>query len=175
MEIWKDIKGYEGLYQVSNTGRVRALDRQIGYRNGRLRNWKGVEKVLTENTRGYLATKLYKDGKGATKEIHRFVAEAFIPNPDGKDEVNHIDGNKHNNHISNLEWVSHSENMRHSTEVLKNIKKRVLQYSLDGTYIQTFNSIKEAAEKTHSPRTAICQVVKGKRITAGGYMWRYAV
>ena len=175
MEVWKDIKGFEGLYQVSNTGRIRALDRKIGYRKGRLRNWKGTEKHPTENAKGYLKVSLFKDGKSVTREVQRFVAEAFISNPECKEQVNHIDGNKHNNNVSNLEWTTPRENTIHSFTVLKRGIKKVSQYDLQGNYIRTFDSIKEAAEKTHSPRTAICLVLKGKRHKAGGYMWRYAV
>ena len=175
MEVWKDIKGFEGLYQVSNTGRIRALDRKIGYRKGRLRNWKGTEKHPTENAKGYLKVNLFKDGKSVTREVQRFVAEAFIPNPECKEQVNHIDGNKHNNNVSNLEWTTPRENTIHSFTVLKRGIKKVSQYDLQGNYIRTFDSFAEAARTTHTAPCSISNVVNGRRHTAGGYVWRVEV
>lgn len=172
MEIWKDIKGFEGCYQVSNTGHIRALDRYIGYRKGRTRVWKGKEKIPTERNTGYLKVSLFKDGKSVTREVQRIVAETFIPNPENKGQVNHIDGNKHNNNVSNLEWVTPQENTIHSKTVLKKGIKRVSQYDLQGNYIQTFDSLKEAGEKTHTPKCSISNVVCGRRKKAGGFLWR---
>lgn len=99
IEQWLPISGFEGLYEVSNTGLVRSP--------------RGVRKPIT-NSFGYLQLGLYKHGKGYTKRVNRLVAEAFIPNPDNKREVNHIDGNKLNNNVDNLEWVSSSENKIHA-------------------------------------------------------------
>ena len=172
MEIWKDIKGFEGYYQVSNTGRIRSLDRKIGYRKGRLRNWKGAEKQLVETDKGYLKVRLYMNNKSVTREVQRFVAEAFIPNPENKEQVNHIDGNKQNNNVSNLEWVTPQENTIHSVTVLKKGIKKVSQYDLQGNYIQTFESLKEAGEKTQTAKCSISNVVCGRRKKAGGFLWR---
>lgn len=104
MEIWRDIDGFDGLYQVSNLGRVRRLHKTIPPR------------ILTTcfDNRGYPKVGLCHGGKCKTRKIHRLVALAFIPNPDGKPEVNHIDGNPHNSCASNLEWVTHLENSRHA-------------------------------------------------------------
>ena len=112
MEQRKDVVGYEGLYQVSDTGQVRSLDRV----DGRGRHWKGRVLAQSINTSGYLCVNLSIDGKQTLKYIHRLVAEAFIPNPDNRPQVNHMDGNKQNNHVSNLEWATAKENMRHATE-----------------------------------------------------------
>lgn len=101
-ETWKDIEGFEGLYQVSDLGRVRSL----GIR-GRIRS-------LSLTKDGYPKVRLIHKGKDKTARVHRLVAEAFIPNPEGKDTVNHIDGNKENNRVSNLEWVDRSEQMYHA-------------------------------------------------------------
>lgn len=112
-ELWMSIPGYEGLYEVSNLGQVRSLDRLR-------KNVKGMAKIngriITGNHGGkhYYQVALHKDGKKKYMNVHRLVAEAFIPNPDGKSQVNHIDGNKQNNVVSNLEWVTPSENILHS-------------------------------------------------------------
>lgn len=115
-EIWKDIEGYEGCYQVSNLGNVRSLDRIIG---NALRKGKILKEL--KNKDGYLVVGLHKDGKRKKFFMHRLVAQAFIPNPDNKKEVNHmnicnlsIDENKKYNAIENLEWTTHDENLIHS-------------------------------------------------------------
>lgn len=107
MEEWVDIKGFNGKYQVSNTGKVRSLC----YKNPRI-----LSTGKTGKYRNYLEVKLYKDGRGTGKnyKVHRLVAEAFLPNPDNKPQVNHIDGNTFNNDVSNLEWVTDSENQKHA-------------------------------------------------------------
>lgn len=113
-EIWKDIKDYEGLYQVSNLGRVKILDRIVTEKNNKRNQfWKGHIVKATDNGRGYQVVSLRKDGKRNNKYVHRLVAEAFIPNPENKKEVNHKDLNKRNNCLENLEWVSQIENKLH--------------------------------------------------------------
>lgn len=94
-EMWKYVKGYEGAYSVSNTGRVYSHK---------------SEKILKTSATGYGCVMLRKDGAGKIKYVHRLVAEAFVPNPENKPEVNHIDHNTQNNFASNLEWVTHLEN-----------------------------------------------------------------
>ena len=113
-EIWKDIKGYEGLYQVSNLGRVKSLERKV--RNGEHTYRIISEKILKLDNLydGYLGIGLYISRKQHYFKVHRLVAESFIPNPENKLEVNHIDGNKTNNNAENLEWVTRIENMRHA-------------------------------------------------------------
>ena len=107
MEQWVDIKGFEGKYQVSNTGEVRSLC----YKKPRI-----LSQYDTGKYRNYKEVKLYKGGRGTgdSYKVHRLVAEAFIPNPDNKPQVNHIDGNTFNNDVSNLEWVTNSENQKHA-------------------------------------------------------------
>ena len=103
-EFWKPIKDYEGLYDVSNFGRVRSVRRN--------KVMKGVSRKD-----GYVSCNLICDGKAKNKLIHRIVAETFIPNPKEKSEVNHIDGNKQNNTVKNLQWVTPSENQRHAIKI----------------------------------------------------------
>lgn len=114
MEIWKDINEYEGLYQISNTGRVKSLERMAKIRwDGKYRTI--PEKIKTPNCRsGYLRVGLSKDGKNKIYSVHRLVAEAFIPNPHNKPYINHKNGVKIDNRVSNLEWCTHSENKKHS-------------------------------------------------------------
>ena len=113
-EIWKDIENYEGLYQVSNLGRVKSLPRKRITPTG----WPYLskEKILTPKLRkdGYLEISLYTKGKSKSYFIHRLVAQAFIPNTESKPQVNHIDGDKTNNQVNNLEWATREENMQHA-------------------------------------------------------------
>ena len=115
-EVWKDIEGYEGLYQVSTCGNIKSLAKPRKNGNGRCYIQK--EKLLKQSftSTGYKKVELYKDGKRKSFKVHRLVAIAFISNPDNKPEVNHIDGNKINNNIDNLEWVTSSENTIHAYE-----------------------------------------------------------
>lgn len=110
-EIWRDIEGYEGLYQVSNLGSVRSLDRIDSI--GRHRKAKILKPSFS---RGYPYVNLCKKSKMQFYRIHRLVAIAFLPNPENKEEVNHIDGNTRNNCVDNLEWVTHSENIHHASK-----------------------------------------------------------
>jgi NUMOD4 motif len=112
-EIWKDINGYEGLYQISNLGNARSS------KSGRI--------LLFDYSNGYLRVRLSKNGKVKTKRVHILVASHFIVNPENFPQVNHKDGNKHNNYFTNLEWNTHSMNMRHRFEILEN-KKRGAYY-----------------------------------------------
>tara|TARA_R110000737_G_C14376353_1_gene449735 strand:+ start:168 stop:692 length:525 start_codon:yes stop_codon:yes gene_type:complete len=114
MEEFRDIKGYEGLYQVSNLGRVKSLSRTIYKVDGTTQTFKDKIRSSTFNGRGYLQLGLTKNGKCKTCKVHRLVSETFIPNIEGKKEVNHLDGNKANNILSNLEWCTPSENVQHA-------------------------------------------------------------
>lgn len=113
-EKWKDIKGYEGMYQVSNTGKIRSLDRIVKDANkNRYQHLKGKELKFTDNGRGYKLVFLTKNSKRMNKYVHRLVAEAFIPNPKNLPEINHKNLNKADNCIENLEWLSNEDNKRH--------------------------------------------------------------
>ena len=159
MEIWKTIKDYE-QYKVSNLGNVK-------------RN-----KILKQNTRvGYFAVNLCKNGKMKTLQVHRLVAQAFIPNPNNLPQVNHKDGNKKNNKVENLEWCSAKYNVRHAIKTglknFKSISKRVNQLK-NGIVINTFNSINEIERLYGFGSSNICKSLKGKIKQAYGYEWEYA-
>lgn len=111
MEIWKDIKGYEGLYQVSNLGRVKSLN-YLGHHKEMIKK-PSLQKKTTMKSSQYYQTVLYKNGKAKTVTVHRLVAEAFIPNPDNLPQVNHIDHNPLNNKVDNLEWCTAKYNSNH--------------------------------------------------------------
>lgn len=130
VEIWKDIDGYIGIYQVSNMGNVRSLQREEFKCAQGYRVRKGVELKPSQDQKGYLMVNLYKNGKGRSRRVHRLVAEAFIDNPMHLSEINHIDENKKNNVVSNLEWCTSSYNKMYGngnvsrSKTLKEIWKR---------------------------------------------------
>lgn len=125
MEIWKDVEGYEGIYQVSTYGRVKSLAREVTDLFGA----KMIEERIIGHCESskYYTVSLYKNNAGESTSVHRLVAKTFIPNPENKPCVNHIDGNKHNNHVENLEWVTYSENILHAyaTGLVKPVQKRL--------------------------------------------------
>lgn len=172
-EIWKDIKGYEGYYKISNFGRVKRMKRITKFNDGRL--YKYNEKIVNINKGkiGYFVVDLYKNTKRMTFYIHRLVAEAFIPNPDNLPQVNHRDGNKLNNDIDNLEWVSAKQNCQHAYDNnLHTNNKKVLQYDLNGNLIKEWNSIQKAQKCLNLNH--IWDVCIGKRNKCGNYIWKYS-
>ena len=183
-EIWKDIKGYEELYQISNYGRVKSLKRKSAFYCGLRKEYLErpiKEKILSfsKSNRGYLQVSLTKSGKCRTYTIHRLVAQAFIPNLENKEQVNHIDGNKNNNCIDNLEWVTISENNKHAFDTGLNKphnQRKVNQYDLNNNYIKTWNSITEFLKENNInlKNSGITSCCKGKQKTAYGYKWKYA-
>lgn len=124
MEVWKDIAGYEGVYQVSNHGRVKSLDRLVKHARFGLVKRKG--KILKPfiDTYGYLEVRLCKDGGGVCCSVHRLVLSAFVPNPENKETVNHINENKTDNRVENLEWATQYENMHHNNLIDRIHQKR---------------------------------------------------
>lgn len=114
MEIWKDVDGYEGIYQVSNKGRIKSLDRCFIRKDGKPIRLKGQILRGHHDTKGYIQIELKCRGKRDLRALHRLVALAFIPNPYNKPQLNHKDGNKENNCTENLEWCTCQENIRHA-------------------------------------------------------------
>lgn len=177
MEEWRDIKGYEGLYQVSNFGRVRSLNRMDSI--GRQRQGRILKP--SSNEWGYPHVVLSKNGKHKTVRVHRLVAIAFLPNPDNLPEVNHKDENKYNNHVNNLEWCNHQYNNGYGTgpeRRLKKIdrakyKKAIWRISETGERV-LYESLKAAAEDISGDASNICLCLKGKLKRHKGYSWEYA-
>jgi NUMOD4 motif/HNH endonuclease len=184
-EIWRDINGYEGLYQVSNLGNVRSLDRTIKHYTGSVSVLNGRLKSKS-NSRGYLIVGLCKNGRLKSLKVHRLVAEAFIPNPENKPEVNHLSGNKSDNNIDNLTWATPSENIYHAHKTGLNkgshlglfgsknsLSKPVLQFDKLGNKIAEYAGIAEAYRATSIFAQNICYACNGKYKQAGGYTWKY--
>ena len=157
-EIWKDIEGYDGLYQVSSWGRVKNSRTDMVL--------KGVK-----DKDGYLRIGLYKNGKRIYR-VHRLVAQAFIPNPENKSQVNHIDENKENNYVENLEWVTAKENLNYGTRNLrasKLLSKPIICIEKGVEY----SSGKECARQMGLHPQHITAVLKGTRNHTGGYTFKY--
>jgi hypothetical protein len=175
-EIWKDIKGYEGLYQVSNLGRVKSLERTVSKKDGSMQHRK--ERILKLVTRpnGYLQVNLCNgSGKKAFK-VHRLVCVAFHENPENKPCVNHIDENKTNNTASNLEWCTVKENINHGTHNARMAKaksKPVGQYTREGQLVKVWQSTHEVERQLGFDNSFISKAAQGKRKTAYGYVWKY--
>ena len=177
-EEWKDIKGFEGLYAISNYGRVKSLKRICRANTCGLRTIE--EKILSPcvASSGYCIVVLSKNGAHKSCSIHRLVAEAFIENPENKKEVNHKDECKTNNIFTNLEWCDRAYNANYGTSVkrcsAKKFKK-VAQIDINsGVVIRVFPSAKLAEEMTGISRKNISMVCLNKRKIAGGYIWKFA-
>lgn len=157
--MWKPVKGYEGLYEVSDQGLVKSL---------------GNDKILkpTVNHAGYLYVNLYKGGKCKHYFVHRLVANAFIPNDNETYQINHKDENKTNNDISNLEWVSPKYNTNYGTgQTRRATKRKIPVINMDTGMI--FNSATDAEIYSGVDRSNIGSCCKNIRTTAGGYHWQY--
>lgn len=160
-EIWKDVIGYEGLYQVSSFGNVR--------------NAKG-KALRFHVTEKHASVWLYKDGVKKKKFIHRLVADAFLENCNKFDVVNHKDENGLNNHIENLEWCDAKYNTNYGSCIKRRAdkcKKNICQFDLSGILIKKWHGIVEASTTLRIDPSSITKVAKGKRKSAGGFVWRY--
>lgn len=167
MEIWKDINGYEGLYQVSNKGNVRSL---ITNKN-----------LKQADLRGYKRVVLSKNNEVKTKQVHRLVAEAFIDNREGKQQVDHINCLRDDNRVENLRWTTPKENNQNPLTKAKHIgklinredqSKRVAQYTIDGKLIRIYNSISETSKYGFS-FGCVARCASGERKTHKGFRWVY--
>ena len=159
MEIWKDIKGYEGLYQVSNLGRV-----------------KSSKKILSPSKTEYLKVSLSKNGAQNTHYIHRLVAQAFIDNKSNLPFVNHIDENKHNNNVNNLEWCDNKYNLNYGNAQKKKAKSQlrynVIQKDNKGNIVKVWESASQVATMLNYKKETIRKSCR-KGLKNYGYFWEY--
>lgn len=182
-EEWKDVVGYEGLYLISNFGRLKRT-----YKNGN-------EKLLKFHfdKDGYLFTIVCRKQEKSNKKQHRLIAEAFIPNPNNKPEIDHVNGIKDDNRIENLRWCNRIENRNNPVSRDRYARARkgrhinipnkcILNLRRDtrkcvqidnGVFLKEFDSITEASKETGIPRTSINSCVRGRRKSAGGFTWKY--
>ena len=170
-EVWQDIDGYEGLYQISNYGMVKSLPRNNTIKKPRILH-------NCYNNKGYCMVSLCKNNKAKNYRIHRLVAQAFIPNPNNLPEINHKDENKKNNRVDNLEWCNSKYNNTYGNRTkIASIKcsKPVSMFDVNGNYIRTYKSCTEASKETGISVCHIsnCCLNRYGRKTAGGYIWRH--
>ena len=190
METWKDIKGYEGMYQVSSMGKVKSLDRL----DNKGRKTHGKVLAIKHDGGGYCQVALSKDGSQKYCKIHRLVALHFIPNTENKPQINHKDENKDNNAVDNLEWVTSKENANYGTRktrcyqnrdykaigrnISQGIKEKghcraVVQYDLSMNKLAEFETIVEAGKALHILPSGIGNAVRGNCQTYKGFIWKY--
>ena len=175
VEVWRPVRDFEGLYEVSNLARVRSVSRWVQA---------GTTKRLAKSTilksrplpSGYLTVTLKDKGRTATVTIHRLVAEAFVPNPNNLQDVNHKDECKTNNLPENLEWCDRKYNINYGSGKYRktaNYRKQIEQLTLDGQHVAYFESARYAARVTDYKQSRLWEALSGKRQTAYGYRWRY--
>lgn len=161
-EVWKPIKEYEGLYEVSNLGRVNSL--------------KGNIIIKPALNKGYLRLVLYKNGKKKNKTIHQLVAEAFVDNPNNYSCINHINEIKTDNRVENLEWCDNNYNDNYGTRnerIAKGLSKKIVQLDSNNNYIKTWENASDVERMIGINQGNIRSCCKNIRKSAGGYIWKY--
>lgn len=180
-EVWKDVIGYETLYAISSIGRLLSHEKQWISRKTIIRKPKMFIKLLLDH-KGYPRVGLWKNGKCKIIAVHRMVADAFIPNPQAKPFINHINGIKYDNRIENLEWCNQSENMLHAYKIglqkplcgVDNPRsKKVAQFTLDGVLIKIWGSTREAKRVGGFHNSSIRFCCIGKYNSHKGFKWKY--
>lgn len=180
MEVWENIKGYENVYQVSNCGQVRRIG---NYTNQSEFSWESGHILKpANNSKGYYFVNLSLNNKISRKYVHRLVAETFIQNPENKPTVNHINCDRSDNRVENLEWASYRENNDYSIQIMKKagnskrnnkLSRVVQQLDLQGNVLKEYPSYREAERQTGiNGIDKVCSGAKYRK-TAGGYKWRY--
>jgi hypothetical protein len=177
-EEWRDVPGYEGLYEVSNLGEVRSLDRITTMKNEvkRITHGKLLKQGKYNSKSNYRGVALCKEGISTKHSVHRLVALAFIPNPENLPEINHKDENKQNNRVDNLEWCDRKYNNTYGTAKLRAAAtsgKPVLQLK-NGVIVNAWPSQGLAAAFTSASQSGISACLRGECKTSGGYEWELA-
>lgn len=187
-EEWRDIEGYEGLYQVSSLGRVRTLPKPMFYgASSNVRNHESAIRAMRimkarKKLNGYLQISLFRNGKPRTFTIHRLVAKTFLPNPHKYPYINHKDEDKSNNTVDNLEWCTPSYNIHYGSAIQKlskaktnhpSMSKPVLQFNLDGRFVAEYPSANEAARVTGVKQGNISSCCNHTTKSTNGFIWRY--
>lgn len=182
-EIWKEIEGWEGLYSVSNCGRVKSLTHTTVDKIGRPHTYKGRILSQGKDKDGYCFITLFRNGRTVGYRVHRLVALAFIPNPDNYDQINHIDEDKNNNCVQNLEWCNNSYNIRYGSGIRRRSLRRrnspqqskpVQCFSQSGELISIYPSVAEAARVFCCNPNRILRAVTGITRDALGCIWVYS-
>lgn len=160
VEMWKDIFGYEGKYMISTFGNVKNVKRN-----------KSLKPAI--DSKGYLNVKLYTNStQSKVYKVHRLVASTFLLNLENKPQINHKDENRQNNHIDNLEWCTNKYNCNYGNHS-KNLSKSILQFDKEGNYIRKWSGVSEAGKVMNICIQSIQKCCKLKRLSAGGYIWKY--
>lgn len=188
-EEWRDIKGWEGHYMASSLGNIKSLDKTVGAKHNYTREIKGKIVKPCMGTNGYLYVGLCRNSVSKNHSVHSLIATSFLLNPLGKLQINHKDGVKTNNIVSNLEFVTQSENMQHSYNIGTHrapysmlgkfgkdhhLSKPIWQFSLNGEFIKEYEGVADACRHNKGFATGnVSAAALGKCKQAYGYVWKY--